>query len=138
MQPPGPPRRPTEALGPFHRQQRPQLPGDLLLLGEQLIGGGGLLQPIQIQVHQGSPLAPITLAAIRLDAIRLDAIVLGQGKGGAGNRLVDAQAGGEALHQAGLAGAEVALQQQGERRGQPLPGQLTPQSPGGLHIRQLP
>ena len=64
--------------------------------------------------------------------------MLGQGKGGAGNRLGDAQAGGEALHQAGLAGPEVALQQQGERWGQQLLGQLTPQGPGGPHIRQPP
>ena len=40
-----------------------------------------------------------------------------QGKGGAGDRLVDAQPFRQPLHQAGFAGTQVALQQQQERRG---------------------
>ena len=45
--------------------------------------------------------------------------MLGQGKGGAGDRFVDAQAGGQPLHQAGFAGPQVAVQQQGAGGGQP-------------------
>ena len=69
---------------PLHGHQRPGGPGFLLLLKKQFIGGGRLLQALKIKVHQlWFPLG----------------VVLGQGKGGAGDRLADPEALGQALHQ---------------------------------------
>ena len=73
-------------------------------------------------MHQGP--APLAL------------VVLGQGKGGAGDRLVDAEAPGQALHQAGFAGTEITEQQQDAAWGQ-LPSQFVPQGLGGGCIREL-
>ena len=68
-----------ESLGPFHRHQAPESCGLLLLLGEQFISAGWLLQPVEIEVHQGRG------AAIGGSA----GVVLGQGEGGAGDRFAD-------------------------------------------------
>ena len=66
--------------------------------------------------------------------------MLRQGEGGAGHRLIEAQALGQALHQAGLAGAQVALQQQHRpfrgRQGQPALRQPAAQGGGGGRIGQ--
>jgi adenosylhomocysteinase len=119
----------AEPLGPFHRQHGPQGGGLLLLLGKQFIGSRGLLQAVEVQVHQGGGLPTRPLAPV----------VLGQGEGGAGDGFIDAEAGGQALHQAGFAGAEIAQQQQDGRllgAGQQLLGQGHSQGPGGGGIRQ--
>ena len=67
-------------------------------------------------------------------------VVLGQGEAGAGDRFPDPQAGGDALHQRGLAGPQVAIQQQDRLRllllRQPAAGQLLPERCGGARISQ--
>lgn len=58
-------------------------------------------------------------------------VVLGQGEGGACDRFVDAKSEGDALHQGGLAGTELALKQQ-DCPCRKLAGKITPQAVGGL------
>jgi len=93
---PGARRPAAQATRPFHRQQGSACLRLFLLLGEQFIGGGGLLEAVQVEMDQG-----------RGSAARAAAVVLGQGEGGAGDRLSDAQLLSQALHQAGLAGPEI-------------------------------
>jgi adenosylhomocysteinase len=63
-------------------------------------------------------------------------VVLGQGEGGTGDGLGDAQARGQPLHQAGFASPQIALQQQGAAGGQAL-GQLPSEGMGGGRIGKL-
>ena len=74
-----------------------------LLLGEQFGGGGRLLQPVEIQMDEGMGPA----------VGHRPLVVLGQGEGGARDRLVDPQRHGQTLHQAGLAGPQFPLQHGG-------------------------
>jgi len=132
LHPPAGLRHKTQPFRPLHRQHGPQGPGLLLLLGEEFQGGGGLFQAVEIQMHQGGGHPEGGLVHSRgtrgsqgwdrSRERRFPPVVVGQGKGGAGDRLVDAQPLRQPLHQAGLAGPQVALQQQQgrsrqERRG---------------------
>ncbi len=85
-----------------------------------------MLEPIKIKVHQVGCLTQATTS-----------VVLGQGEAGAGDRLRDAQGLGQSLHQAGLAGSQLALQQQ-QGRGCCLEqnGELLPQAAGGGQVGQ--
>ena len=94
----------AQSLRPLHRQKGTLGQGFFLLLGKQFIGSGGMLQPIQIQMHQ------------RRGAVSpRSSVVVGQGKGGAGDRFADAQPFRQSLHQAGFSRAQIPLQQQNRK-----------------------
>ncbi len=122
-QPPGADGRLAEALGPFHRQHGAEGQGLLQLLGKQLVGGVGILQPVEIHMHQARALA-------------LPRVVLGQGKARAGHRLVDAETHRQALHQGGFARSQIAAEQQQIARSQ-SPRQPAPQVRAGGRIFQV-
>ena len=64
-------------------------------------------------------------------------VVLGQGKGGTGDRFSDAAGQGKALHEGGFAGTQFSLEQQDASPGQ-LFCQVLPQSLGRLKGLKLP
>ena len=67
----------TKPFRPLNGHQRPCRTGVLLLLQKQFIGGGRVLQSIEIEMHQlRRPLG----------------VVLRQGKGGTGDRFADPEA----------------------------------------------
>ncbi len=120
-----------EPFGPFHGHQAPQRAGLLLFLGEQFIRRSPLEEPVKIQVHQGGG-GPIDT---------LSAVVLRQGEGRTGDGLADAQLLGESLHQAGLAGPQIAPQEQqwcmpSAAARQQGPPQAPSQGAGGVGIVQ--
>ena len=105
-----------QSFRPLHGHQRPCSACLFLLLKKQFIGGGRLLQAIEIKVHQlWLPLG----------------VVLGQCKGGAGDRFADPEALGQALHQRCFAGAKGPAQQQDGSRWK-LARQQSAQGPGRL------
>ena len=87
----------AQSCGPFHGHQGSKCLRLLFFLGKQLIGCGAALQAVEIQVHQARAAA---------------LVVLGQRKGGAGDRLVDGQCCGNSLNKAGFAGAKIAFEQE--------------------------
>jgi adenosylhomocysteinase len=102
---PGPIGLKAQPLAPLHRHQGSQFERFFFFLGEEFIGGEGKLQPVEIEMHECGAAARANTALV----------VLRQGKCGARDRFLDAQAGGDALYQAGFAGAEGAMQQQDRR-----------------------
>jgi adenosylhomocysteinase len=118
----------AQSCGPFHGHQGSKCLRLLFFLGKQLIGCGAALQAVEIQVHQARAAA---------------LVVLGQRKGGAGDRLVDGQCCGNSLNKAGFAGAKIAFEQEDWLRGvvcapqcQPFGSELPAQVLSGCGISQ--
>ena len=93
--------------------------------GALVCAGAGAIdpQPSEAEVHQGPAGGAL--------------VVLGQSKGGAGDRFADAQTRCQALHQAGFAGPKIPDQQQ-EAAGCQLLGQLPAKGQGGGGIAEPP
>jgi len=85
----------AQAFRPLDHEQGIHGFGFLFLLQEKIIGGFRTFQPIEVEMHQrGFSLG----------------VMLCQGKGGAGDRLMDVHGLGKALHQRRFACPQLASQ----------------------------